>query len=39
MVTVKADSFVALEGMNPRCVMANTVDTTGVDEQGMCIQG
>ena len=39
MVTEKADSFVALEGMNSLCAMANTVDTTGVDEQGMCIKG
>ncbi len=39
MVTVKADSVPVLEGMNPPRVMANAVDTTGVDEQGMCIKG
>ena len=39
MVTGKADSFERLEGMSPKCAMANTGDTTGVYERGMCIKG
>jgi hypothetical protein len=39
MVTGKADSLELLEGTSPRCAMANTGDTTGVDERGMCIKG
>ena len=39
MVTGKADSLDALEGMSPKRDMANAWDTTGVCERGMCIKG
>jgi len=35
----KADSLELLEGKRLKCAMANTCDTTGVCERGMCIKG
>jgi len=35
----KADSLELLEGKRLKCEMANTCDTTGIFDRGMCING